>query len=187
MIGKAETALDAFFPEEINDCAGKHLDLQIGPRRLAFTTRALAILAILLTVAVGLMAMERSVISSAQPKPPLPKIVTGAPVIGATASPETISPNEITVIDGDMIRARGRTVRLVGSIPPSRARLRNATESVKLADAPPRTWAVSLREAAWSFGLYGAHVGPAPRAHHSATTAEPAESCDRTAAMSPAS
>src|SRR5262249_43271726 len=25
-------------PEEINDCAGKHLDLQIGPRRLAFTS-----------------------------------------------------------------------------------------------------------------------------------------------------
>ncbi|HEV7479607.1 MAG TPA: DUF1993 domain-containing protein, partial [Roseiarcus sp.] len=37
MIGKAETALEAFIPEEINDCAGKHLDLQIGPRRLAFT------------------------------------------------------------------------------------------------------------------------------------------------------
>ena len=26
MIGKAETALVAFVPEEINDCAGKHLD-----------------------------------------------------------------------------------------------------------------------------------------------------------------
>ena len=38
MIGKAETALEAFVPEEINDCAGKHLDLQIGPRRLAFTS-----------------------------------------------------------------------------------------------------------------------------------------------------
>lgn len=37
MIGKAEAALEAFVPEEINDCAGKHLDLQIGPRRLAFS------------------------------------------------------------------------------------------------------------------------------------------------------
>jgi hypothetical protein len=26
MIGKAETALEAFVPEEINDCAGKHLE-----------------------------------------------------------------------------------------------------------------------------------------------------------------
>src|ERR1700743_1088813 len=34
MIGKAATALEAVIPEEINDCAGKRLDLQIGPRRL---------------------------------------------------------------------------------------------------------------------------------------------------------
>jgi hypothetical protein len=38
MIGKAETALEAFIPEEVNWCEGKHLDLQIGPRRLAFTS-----------------------------------------------------------------------------------------------------------------------------------------------------
>jgi hypothetical protein len=37
MIVKAERALEAFVTKEINDCAGKHLDLQIGPRRLAFT------------------------------------------------------------------------------------------------------------------------------------------------------
>ncbi|MCS0503784.1 DUF1993 domain-containing protein [Ancylobacter mangrovi] len=37
MIGKAETALEAFVPEEIDGCAGRYLDLQIGPRRLAFT------------------------------------------------------------------------------------------------------------------------------------------------------
>ena len=37
MIAKAETALEAFTPEEVNCCAGKELDLQIGPRRLAFT------------------------------------------------------------------------------------------------------------------------------------------------------
>jgi hypothetical protein len=37
MIAKGEAALEAFTPEEINACAGKALDLQIGPRRLAFT------------------------------------------------------------------------------------------------------------------------------------------------------
>jgi uncharacterized protein len=37
MIARGEAALEAFVPEEINECAGKHLDLQIGPRRLAFT------------------------------------------------------------------------------------------------------------------------------------------------------
>lgn len=37
MIGEGEKALEAFLPEEINACAGKQLDLQIGPRRLAFT------------------------------------------------------------------------------------------------------------------------------------------------------
>ena len=37
MIAKAETALEAFTPDEVNGCAGKVLDLQIGPRRLAFT------------------------------------------------------------------------------------------------------------------------------------------------------
>jgi uncharacterized protein len=38
MIGKAETALETFSPDEVNSCAGKDLDLQIGPRRLAFTS-----------------------------------------------------------------------------------------------------------------------------------------------------
>ena len=38
MIGKAETALNAFTPDEVNGWAGKALDLQIGPRRLAFTS-----------------------------------------------------------------------------------------------------------------------------------------------------
>lgn len=37
MIAQAETALKAFTPDEINSCSGKQLDLQIGPRRLAFT------------------------------------------------------------------------------------------------------------------------------------------------------
>jgi hypothetical protein len=41
MMGKAETALEAFSPEEVNRWAGKDLDLQIGPRRLAFTAENL--------------------------------------------------------------------------------------------------------------------------------------------------
>jgi hypothetical protein len=38
MIGRAETALEAFTPDDVNGWAGKDLDLQIGPRRLAFTS-----------------------------------------------------------------------------------------------------------------------------------------------------
>ena len=41
MIAKAETALEAFSPDEVNSWAGKDLDLQIGPRRLAFTSENL--------------------------------------------------------------------------------------------------------------------------------------------------
>ncbi len=41
MIGQAETALGAFTPDEVNGWAGKDLDLQIGPRRLAFTSETL--------------------------------------------------------------------------------------------------------------------------------------------------
>ncbi|KAH8901414.1 hypothetical protein GQ53DRAFT_740354 [Thozetella sp. PMI_491] len=37
-IAQAEAALEAFTPEEVNCCSGKDLDLQIGPRRLAFTS-----------------------------------------------------------------------------------------------------------------------------------------------------
>jgi hypothetical protein len=38
MIAEAEAALNRFTPDEIDGCAGKDLDLQIGPRRLAFTS-----------------------------------------------------------------------------------------------------------------------------------------------------
>jgi len=38
MISKAETALEAFTRDEVDSCAGKELDLQIGPRRLAFSS-----------------------------------------------------------------------------------------------------------------------------------------------------
>jgi hypothetical protein len=41
MIGKAETSLEAFTPDEVNSWAGKDLDLQIGPRRLTFTSETL--------------------------------------------------------------------------------------------------------------------------------------------------
>jgi uncharacterized protein len=41
MINKAETALNAFTSDEVNSWAGKDLDLQIGPRRLAFTSETL--------------------------------------------------------------------------------------------------------------------------------------------------
>ena len=38
MIGRGEAALEALMPEEVNSWAGRDLDLQIGPRRLAFTS-----------------------------------------------------------------------------------------------------------------------------------------------------
>ncbi|WP_445928370.1 DUF1993 domain-containing protein [Methylobacterium sp. CB376] len=41
MMGKAEAALEAYTPDEVNSWAGRELDLQIGPRRLAFTSEAL--------------------------------------------------------------------------------------------------------------------------------------------------
>src|ERR1700742_2896617 len=40
MIRKAELTLEAFTPDEVNSWAGKDLDLQIGPRRLAFTSES---------------------------------------------------------------------------------------------------------------------------------------------------
>jgi hypothetical protein len=38
MVVGAEAALKAFTPDEVNGWAGKDLDLQIGPRRLRFTS-----------------------------------------------------------------------------------------------------------------------------------------------------
>eukprot|EP01041_Mallomonas_annulata_P029553 gene29553-51569_t len=37
-IAEAETALKAYTPEDVNNWAGRDLDLQAGPRRLAFTS-----------------------------------------------------------------------------------------------------------------------------------------------------
>jgi hypothetical protein len=41
MIGKAETALEAYTPDEVNGWARRDLDLQICPRRLAFISETL--------------------------------------------------------------------------------------------------------------------------------------------------
>ncbi|HEY0314460.1 MAG TPA: DUF1993 domain-containing protein [Allosphingosinicella sp.] len=41
MIASAEAALEAFTPEDVNSWEGRALDLQIGPRRLAFTSETL--------------------------------------------------------------------------------------------------------------------------------------------------
>jgi hypothetical protein len=41
MMGKAERALEALAQEEVDGWAGRSLDLQIGPRRLAFTSETL--------------------------------------------------------------------------------------------------------------------------------------------------
>ena len=38
LIGRAEVALEALTPEEVNGWSGRDLDLLIGPRRLAFTS-----------------------------------------------------------------------------------------------------------------------------------------------------
>jgi hypothetical protein len=41
MAGKAQTSLEAYGPDEVNSWAGRALDLQIGPRRLSFTSETL--------------------------------------------------------------------------------------------------------------------------------------------------
>jgi uncharacterized protein len=41
MIRKAEQALESFTPDEVNSWAGKDLDLQIGPRKLALKSETL--------------------------------------------------------------------------------------------------------------------------------------------------
>src|SRR6201998_41135 len=41
MMEKAKRALEAFEPDAVNSWAGRHLDLQIGPRKLAFTSETL--------------------------------------------------------------------------------------------------------------------------------------------------
>jgi hypothetical protein len=41
MMEKAKRALEAFEPDEVNGWSGRPLDLQIGPRKLAFTSETL--------------------------------------------------------------------------------------------------------------------------------------------------
>lgn len=40
MVAHADAKLRGFTKDEIDACAGKHLDMQIGPRRLAFTAES---------------------------------------------------------------------------------------------------------------------------------------------------
>jgi endonuclease YncB( thermonuclease family) len=102
--------------------------------KVASSTLALTIVAFLLALAVGWMAMERGASSFSQPKPPLPRIVTGAPLTSPASSTDAISPGEITVIDGDTIRARGRTVRLVGFDAPESGSLAKCDRERQTAD-----------------------------------------------------
>ena len=41
MMTRAQAALEALTPDQVNSWAGKNLDLQIGPRKLAFTSETL--------------------------------------------------------------------------------------------------------------------------------------------------
>jgi len=41
IMGKAQSALEALVPDEVNGWAGKELNLQIGPRKLRFTSETL--------------------------------------------------------------------------------------------------------------------------------------------------
>lgn len=41
MIAKAEATLAGYTPDEVNGWAGRNLDIQVGPRRLAFTSETL--------------------------------------------------------------------------------------------------------------------------------------------------
>jgi micrococcal nuclease len=79
---------------------------QPEPRRISRPLVALAIGLAIATV-LALAYRVQSGVSSLAAKPPLPMIVRGA-------SDAAITPGEITVVDGDTIRAKGRTIRLVG-------------------------------------------------------------------------
>ena len=100
------------------------------------STFALAIVAFILAIAVVVVLFARGAgpISFAQSKAPPPRVVTGAPVTGAASSAEAISPGEIAVIDGDTIRARGQTVRLVGFDAPEPGSLAKCDREREIAD-----------------------------------------------------
>ena len=61
-----------------------------------------------------------------QSAPPLPRIIG--------PNPDAISPREITVVDGDTIQARGRTVRLVGFDAPESGLLARCARERELAE-----------------------------------------------------
>ena len=58
----------------------------------------------------------------------------GRTMASTTSSTAAINPNEITVIDGDTIRARGRTVRLVGFDAPESGSLARCDRERQIAD-----------------------------------------------------
>ena len=66
--------------------------------------------------------------------PALPKIVKGPLLNYATGHGEPISAREITVIDGDTILAKGRTVRLVGFDTPETGNRARCTREREVAD-----------------------------------------------------
>ena len=100
------------------------------------STFALGIVAIILAIAVVVVFFARGAgpSSFAQSKAPPPRVVMGAPLTGAASSADAISPSEITVIDGDTIRARGRTVRLVGFDAPESGSLAKCDRERQIAD-----------------------------------------------------
>ena len=164
----------------------------------ASSTLALAIVAGLLAIVVGWLAAERGFGPFAQPAPPLPqivsgapptlpKIVTGAPSASTTSSSAAISPNEITVIDGDTIRARGRTVRLVGFDAPESGSLARCDRERQIADRAAAHMRSLVAGGGLELRLVRCPAGRAPKGHPFATTGEPVASCARTGATLPAS
>src|SRR5262245_52011442 len=79
-----------------------------------------AVLAVVLVAAIAYKLHVVAPVFQAAPSGPLPKIVRGAsdpaPQTQTVRTPVglTISPGEISIVDGDTIQARGRTIRLVG-------------------------------------------------------------------------
>ena len=104
-----------------------------------FSTSAVIIAIALGSLVLGLLAY-RGVAYFAPPKPPpLPEIIKGASPKFAPGIREPISARDISVIDGDTIRAHGRTIRLIGfNTPESGDRARCAREQETAARATAR-------------------------------------------------
>lgn len=97
------------------------------------STATLAAIAVLLAVAVTVAAVQRGFLDGplfAQANS-LSGTGTGS---SSNGSSSTISSREIVVVDGDTIRARGRTVRLVGFDAPESGSLARCDHERELAD-----------------------------------------------------